>query len=102
MRVIGKFRTSEEGTILVFVGMCMIVIMGMAALTFDLGRIVSTQTDLQAYADHVALAAAGELDGNPDAIIRAEAAAANMIRDTQIFAEGNQALDDAVTTLCDF
>ncbi len=95
MRTIGKFRTNEEGTILVFVGMCLVVIMGMAALTFDLGRIVSTQTDLQAYSDHVALAAAGELDGNPDAIVRANAAAANMIRDTQFFAEGNQTLGSA-------
>ncbi len=95
MRTIGKFRTNEEGTILVFVGMCLVVIMGMAALTFDLGRIVSTQTDLQAYSDHVALAAAGELDGNPDAIVRANAAAANMIRDTQFFAEGSQDLNSA-------
>ncbi len=95
MRKIGKFKTNEEGTILVFVGMCLVVIMGMAALTFDLGRIVSTQTDLQAYSDHVALAAAGELDGNPDAIVRANAAAANMIRDTQFFAEGSQDLGSA-------
>ncbi len=95
MRTIGKFRMNEEGTILVFVGMCLVVIMGMAALTFDLGRIVSTQTDLQAYSDHVALAAAGELDGNPDAIVRANAAAANMIRDTQFFAEGSQDLNSA-------
>ena len=68
-----KFAKDEEGTILVFVGICMVVIMGMAALTFDLGRLASTQTDLQAYTDHVALAAAGELDGNADAITRANA-----------------------------
>lgn len=92
MRVFGKYRKDEQGTILVFVAMCMVVIVGMAALTFDLGRLASTQTDLQAYADHVALAAAGELDGGSDAITRATLAAENMIRDRQTFAEGGQDL----------
>ncbi|WP_420585315.1 pilus assembly protein TadG-related protein [Ruegeria sp.] len=87
-----KFRKDEEGVILVFVGMCMAIIMGMAAITFDLGRLASTQTDLQAYTDHVALAAAGELDGNADAITRATAAASAMIQDKQFFAQGNQTL----------
>ncbi|WP_170421754.1 pilus assembly protein TadG-related protein [Ruegeria arenilitoris] len=90
-----KFAKDEEGTILVFVGICMVVIMGMAALTFDLGRLASTQTDLQAYTDHVALAAAGELDGNADAITRANAAAEGMIEDSQFFAEGSRDLGSA-------
>ncbi len=95
MTFISKFKRNEEGTILVFVALCMVVIVGMTALSFDLGRMSSTQTDLQAYTDHVALAAAGELDGSSDAIIRANAAAANMIRDTQLFATGSQDLDSA-------
>ncbi len=95
MRLISKFKRKEEGTILVFVALCLVVIVGMTALSFDLGRMASTQTDLQAYTDHVALAAAGELDGTSDAIVRANAAAANMIRDTQLFATGSQDLDSA-------
>jgi len=73
----------------------MVVIVGMAALTFDLGRLAATQGDLQSYADHVALAAAGELDGADDSITRASAAAAAMIRDRQTFADGGQALGSA-------
>lgn len=81
MPTLRNIKDDEQGTILVFVGICMTVIVGMAALTFDLGRLASTQTDLQAYTDHVALAAAGELDGGSDAITRATAAAAGMIED---------------------
>lgn len=92
MTSLRKIRDKEDGTILVFVGMFMVVMIGMAALTFDLGRIASTQTDMQAYTDHVALAAAGELDGNADAITRATAAASGMIDDEQFFADGSQSL----------
>ena len=87
-----KFRKDESGTVLVFVAMCLVVVVGMGALTFDLGRLAATQGDLQSYVDNVALAAAGELDGSPDSIIRANAAAEAMIRDTQTFADGGQNL----------
>ncbi len=92
---LSKFKKEEDGTILVFVALCLAMIVGFAALTFDLGRMASTQTDLQAYADHVALAAAGELDGNADAITRSTNAAGAMIVDKQFFAEGDQTLDSA-------
>ena len=73
---------------MVFVSICLVVIVGMAALTFDLGRLAATQGDLQSYADHVALAAAGELDGEDDSITRSTSAAEAMIRDRQTFADG--------------
>ncbi|KUJ85369.1 hypothetical protein AVO45_16610 [Ruegeria marisrubri] len=93
MKRISEFKKDEGGMILVFVALFLVVIFGMTALTFDLGRMASTQTDLQAYADHVALAAAGELDGSNDAITRATLAAENMIRDRQSFATGDRDLD---------
>lgn len=68
---------------LVIWGVSFAVLFGIVALSFDLGRIAVTQTELQAYADNVALAAAGELDGKDDAIDRATAAAANLIADRQ-------------------
>ncbi len=92
---LSKFKKEEDGTILIFVALCLAMIVGFAALTFDLGRMASTQTDLQAYADHVALAAAGELDGNADAITRSTNAAGAMIVDKQFFADGDQTLDSA-------
>jgi Flp pilus assembly protein TadG len=65
------WRKDEEGGTLVFVAVCLTVLLGFAALTFDLGRMAATQSDLQGFADHVALAAAGDLDGGDDAIARA-------------------------------
>ncbi len=95
MGMISDYKNDEKGAILVLVALFMVVIVGFTALSYDLGRLSSTQTDLQSYSDHVALAAAGELDGASDAITRANAAAANMISDTQLFAEGSQDLGSA-------
>ncbi|RDC71374.1 hypothetical protein DLJ49_15265 [Rhodovulum sp. 12E13] len=67
-RHVKDFSDDEGGTILVFVAMCLVVFLAFSAVTFDLGRMSATQTDLQSYVDHVALAAAGELDGGSDAI----------------------------------
>ncbi|WP_170325637.1 pilus assembly protein TadG-related protein [Ruegeria arenilitoris] len=87
---IRQFRSSEDGAILVFVAVALSVMVGMAALAFDIGRVTTTQSELQSFADNVALAAAGELDGRPDSISRATNAAANMIRDRQSFGVRNK------------
>lgn len=91
MRTPSKIQSllkSENGTILVFWGVSFAVLFGIIALSFDIGRISATQSELQSYADHVALAAAGELDGNDDAITRAMNAANSLISDTQTFGSG--------------
>lgn len=93
-RHITGFARDESGTILVFVGMCLGILLGIIALSFDLGRVGITRTELQSFADHVALAAAGELDGNADAITRAISAAA-LISDRQTFGSADAALSGA-------
>lgn len=80
-----RFRRDEDGALLVFFAICAAAIFLVAALSFDLGRRASTQTELQSYADNVALAAAGELDGFPMAMARANAAAQNLITDSFVF-----------------
>lgn len=99
MNALRRLRTEEEGTILVFVAIALAVLLGMIALSFDLGRVAATQTELQSFADHVALAAAAELDGAPDAISRAQTAAQNLVIDSQTFGEGDAALTIADLTL---
>ena len=66
-----------------------------AALSFDLGKRSSTHTELQSFADNVALAAAGELDGMPGAITRAQTAANQLIVDEMTFGEGDTVLSGA-------
>ncbi len=72
---ISAFARREDGTLLVFFMVSAITILGIVALSFDLGRRASTQSDMQSFVDNVALAAAGELDGSPDAIDNATRAA---------------------------
>ncbi|TNC59232.1 pilus assembly protein TadG-related protein, partial [Rubellimicrobium roseum] len=74
MRRFRDLRQDEEGTFIVFFALALAALLGMIALSFDLGRVASTQAELQSFADNVALAAAGELDGGSDAITRAQAA----------------------------
>lgn len=88
--VTDSFRQSEDGAILVFVAVALAAMLGMAALAFDFGRVTTTQSELQSYADSVALAAAGELDGHADSITRATNAAANLISDRQSFGTRNK------------
>lgn len=98
-RPITRFARDETGAILLFWAFALAVVLGIVALSFDLGRVASTQSELQSYADHVALAAAGELDGKADSITRATAAAAALIADSQTFGQGGQALSSADYTI---
>ncbi|MDW4499971.1 pilus assembly protein TadG-related protein [Sulfitobacter sp. D35] len=86
------FWRDEHGGILVFAAMALGVMLGMVALVFDAGRLSATHTELQSFADGVALAAAGELDGAADALDRANLAAANLVSGSQTFAEGSATL----------
>lgn len=94
-RHIRELRRSDDGTILAIWGVSFVALFGIVAMSFDMGRIGITQTELQSFADHVALAAAGELDGGSDAITRAEAAAANLVSDFQTFGNANNTLAGA-------
>lgn len=93
-------RDPEAGGVLVFWAVAIVALLGMVALSFDLGRVSSTHSELQSFADNIAIAAAAELDGKPDAISRAQAAAATLITDEQTFLErGRDALTAADYTL---
>lgn len=91
-----SFARNETGTVLVFWAITLGVILGFVALSFDLGRASITRSELQSFADSVALAAAGELDGNDDAIERA-AAAADLIVDSQSFGNTDRTLQGEVS-----
>jgi len=93
-QILRSFRTDQSGSVLTFWAMALGVFMGLIALSIDFGRSATTQSELQAYVDNVALAAAGELDSKPDAITRATLAARTFISDTQTFGEGDQTLSD--------
>lgn len=92
LRTVRHFGADEGGAVLVFWGMFLAVAFGFLALAVDFGRVAGTQTELQSFADQVALAAAGELDGRGDAITRATTAAQQLIVDWQTFTSGSNVL----------
>jgi Flp pilus assembly protein TadG len=95
LRSIRDLSSNDQGAILVFWAIALTVILGFVALSFDFGQKAATQSELQSFADQVALAAAGELDGKADSITRATNAAANLIIDQQTYATGTRALAGA-------
>lgn len=68
----------DRGYALVLTLLFMPVFIGLSLLIIDLGRGNNAHSDLYAAADAMALAAAGELDGGPDAITEAKAAMAEI------------------------
>ncbi|MAM62281.1 pilus assembly protein TadG-related protein [Maritimibacter sp. UBA3975] len=89
----------ESGAILVVFALMLAIFAGIMALSYDFGRVAATQSEMQSFADTVALAAAGELDGGPDAIERAERAATTLITDLQTYGDGGATLDADDITL---
>ncbi|MGB8624396.1 MAG: pilus assembly protein TadG-related protein, partial [Paracoccaceae bacterium] len=100
--ILSRFVASSDGTIAILWGVSIVVFFGLAGLIFDIGRLGALQGELQAFADNVALAAAGELDGQDDSITRANAAAANLITDSQTFGSGTRTLSGSVDVTLNF
>jgi len=88
------FGRDERGGILVMFAAAMGLIFACLALVWDIGRTVSTATELQSFADHLALAAAAELDGDAGAIAAAQAVVTSgNVDDLQTFADGGADLN---------
>lgn len=65
-------RHHQKGAVAIIVGLCIIVLIGFLGLVVDLGRLFITKTELQNAADACALASARELNGQSDALTRAD------------------------------
>ena len=73
-RQLKQLRKRQRGAVAVVVGLSIFVLVGMIGLALDMGQMFVNKTELQNAADACALAAARELDGNVDALTRADAA----------------------------
>jgi Flp pilus assembly protein TadG len=89
-----------RGGILALSVILLLFVLGAGGLILDFGRVWGSQSELQAFADHAALVAAGELDGTADSITRSNAALAALISDNQSYASQDATLDstDVTTT----
>jgi Flp pilus assembly protein TadG len=70
-----RLTKDEGGSVVVWTTVAMTGFIGVGALVLDGGRIFNMHSQMQSYADHVALAAAYELAGDSAAISRAITAA---------------------------
>jgi Flp pilus assembly protein TadG len=77
-----------RGTIAVYVAISTPVLLGIGAISLDLTRIMSVNTDLQSAADAAAMSGADELDRFSGARDRAKATAKDAVANLQTFATG--------------
>jgi Flp pilus assembly protein TadG len=90
---LSRFASDTRGGILGLSVVLLVFVLGTGGLILDFGRVWNSQSELQAFADHAALTAAGELDGAADAITRANIALAQLVGDNQSYAAGDVTLD---------
>ena len=72
-----SFARDEGGAISSLYAVGILVLVAMAGIGFDYGRLMTLNSELQNAADQAALAAATQLDGGSDAMTRARSAATN-------------------------
>ncbi len=78
----------RRGAAAIYVAISAPVLLGIGALSIDLGRLMSVNTELQSAADAAAMAGAAELDQTTGARDRARATAAGAVANLQTFATG--------------
>jgi Flp pilus assembly protein TadG len=98
-RLLGALWRAEEGAAAAYVALTLPVMFGVAALTVDLSRGLTLNTELQQAADAAALAGAAELNGQVGAQTRATTAAQGAFgTNTQTYASGGSAVTIASIT----
>ncbi|MEM9010498.1 MAG: Tad domain-containing protein [Pseudomonadota bacterium] len=87
-----RFLGETRGAVTIMVVLFSAVLLTAAGLIIDFGRAFSAHSQMQAFVDKAALAAAQELDGASDAISRASTAA-NNIAQSSSFIDGDGSFD---------
>src|SRR5579871_306257 len=86
---IRHLTSDTRGVILPYVTVMLVVVVGVAVLALDGGRLMSLQTQLQNGADALALAGAAELDRLPDSEARAVNAINHLLANSTLFGTGS-------------
>jgi len=86
---IRAFWNDQRGIAMILVAIMLPVLVGFAVLAIDMSRVNSLHNDLQNGADAMALAAAAELDGKSDSIVRADRALLNLVSNKYSFSGAN-------------
>ncbi|WP_235901974.1 pilus assembly protein TadG-related protein [Alcanivorax sediminis] len=87
-------KRRQEGAYLVMMTVLIIILIAIAALAIDVGRLLVMRTEMQNAVDAAALAAAAELDVDDNAQSRAKAAARGLLEHDARFARASELLGD--------
>ena len=90
-RWISRIGRNDGGAVAPTVALSLFALIGAGGIAFDYARLASLDTELQNAADQAALAAATQLDQQPNAIARATAAANNLVKNQTLFANDGAA-----------
>lgn len=90
------FARDRNGATMVYVGVTMVALVGVGALSIDVGQMVVLRNEMQNAADSACLGAAAQLNGTAGARTRAQAVAQNIALD-----ESGLASPDPVLTIED-
>ncbi|WP_095198236.1 TadE/TadG family type IV pilus assembly protein [Mesorhizobium carmichaelinearum] len=85
LRTIRAFWHDQRGIALILVSVMLPAIIGFSLLAIDMSRVNNLHNDLQKGADAMALAAAAELDGHSDSIVRADRALSTLVSNKYTF-----------------
>ncbi|MGJ3256501.1 MAG: pilus assembly protein TadG-related protein [Alcanivorax sp.] len=85
-------KRQQRGAYMVMMAILIVILIGVAALAIDVGRVLMMRTDMQNAADAAALAAAAELDSSNNAQARARAAARDLLEHDARFARVTELL----------
>lgn len=83
-RGLKKFWASNSGGVLIYLAFGLPMLLGVMALSIDLGRAFILNTELKDFSDAAALAGAAELDGRDGARVAAESAARTGLQGTLV------------------
>ena len=92
--------SNSDGAVAPTVALSLIGLVAIGGVAFDYAHLAAMDTELQQAADQAALAAATQLDGQPNAIARATAAAQNLITNKTLLASGGGAVTIPTLTFC--
>ena len=83
---------NADGAVAPMVALSLTALIAAGGIAFDYARVASMDTELQDAADQAALAAASQLDHQPNACARAAAAASTLLTNKTVFASGGGAV----------
>lgn len=100
-RQLSRFLGEEGGAVAATYALALTGILVVAGVGFDYGRLAAMDSELQNGADQAALAGATQLDGQTGACARAANAAATLVNNQTLLAQGGGAVGVAAETACD-